>query len=270
MSAVKRVHVPEVEDMSWFPSVLRESMTNLIVVFARKMGVIPVLGSLASRALKQSGQGRIVDLGSGSGGSMPEVIDSVRRDPETSHVELVMTDKFPSRQAIERFDDPARPYLHYARASVDATDLAAAPAGLKTMVNCFHHMRPPQARAILESAQRSRQPILIYELADNAVPFGVWLAFLPLGLALVFVMALFLTLWVRPLTLRQLVFTFVIPLVPLFYAWDGQASLPRIYTLADLDELLAPLSSPDYRWEKGYAMTEHGKKKGIYLLGMPA
>jgi hypothetical protein len=251
MSAVKRVHVPEVEDMSWFPSVLRESMTNLIVVFARKMGVIPVLGSLASRALKQSGLGRIVDLGSGSGGSMPEVIDSVRRDPETSHIELVMTDKFPNRQAIERFNDPARPYLHYARESVDATDLAAAPAGLKTMVNCFHHMRPPQARAILESAQRSRQPILIYELADNAVPFGVWLAFLPLGLALVFVMALFLTLSVRPLTLRQVVFTFVIPLVPLFYAWDGQASLPRIYTLADLDELLAPLSSPDYRWEKG-------------------
>jgi hypothetical protein len=268
--AMKRVHVPEVEDMSWFPSRIREGMTNLIVVFARKFGVVPVLGALTSRALNQSRLDRIVDLGSGSGGSMPEVIEAVRKDPATSHVELAMTDKFPNQGAIARFDDPSRPHVRYARESVDATDLATAPAGLKTMVNCFHHMRPPQARKILESAQRSRQPILIYEMADNAIPFGVWLAFLPLGLVIVFLMALLLTFSVRPMTLTQLAFTFVIPLIPLFYAWDGQASLPRIYTLGDLDELTGPLSSTDYTWEKGYALTDDGKKKGIYLLGMPA
>ena len=36
---MKRVHVPELEDLPWFPSVLRTCMTNLIVVFARKFGV---------------------------------------------------------------------------------------------------------------------------------------------------------------------------------------------------------------------------------------
>lgn len=65
-------------------------------------------------------------------------------------------------------------------------------------------------------------------------------------------------------------FTFVIPLVPLFYAWDGQMSLPRIYTLEDMDELLAGLQTADYTWEKGYAKTAEGKNKGIYLLGLPA
>ena len=263
---MKRVHVPEIEDASWFPSGLRTSMTNLLVVFARTIGVIPVL---VSRALKTGKLDRIVDLGSGSGGSMPDLIEQLRASGETANVELVMTDEFPSAEAVARFDDPARPYLRYARESVDATDLASAPAGLKTMVNCFHHMRPPQARAILESAQRARQPILIYEMADNAVPFGVWLLFLPVGLVIVFVMALVLTFGVRPLTGRQLAFTFLIPLVPMFYAWDGQASLPRIYTLSDLDELLAGLESAEYVWEKGYATTEQGKKKGIYLLGMP-
>lgn len=266
---MKRVHVPEIEDASWFPSGLRACMTNLIVVFTRKIGVLPVLASLVSRALKAGKLGRIVDLGSGSGGSMPDLIEQVRANPETANVELVMTDKFPNPDAIARFNDPARPYLSYARESVDATNLASAPSGLKTMVNCFHHMRPPQARAILESAQRERQPLLIYELQDNEVPFAVWLLFLPLGLAILFVMALLLTFGVRPLTGRQLAFTFLIPLVPMFYAWDGQASLPRIYTLKDMDELLAGLESADYVWEKGYATTEQGKKKGIYVLGMP-
>lgn len=266
---MKRKHVPEIEDMAWFPSTLRTAMTNLIVVFTRKFGVIPVLAALVGRVLKTKQLGRVVDLGSGSGGSMPEVIEQLRRNPETASAELVMTDKFPNPDAIARFNDASRPYMSYARVSVDATSLASAPPGLKTMVNCFHHMRPPQARAILESAQRERQPILIYELQDNKVPFLVWLLFLPLGLVIVFLMALLLTFAVRPLTFKQLFFTFVIPLVPLFYAWDGQASLPRIYTFEDMDELLAGLQSSDYVWEKGYAKTEQGRNKGIYLLGMP-
>jgi len=266
---MKRVHVPELEDMSWFPGVLRTSMTNLIVVFARSFGVIPVLASLVTRAVKTGKLDRIVDLGSGGGGSMPELIEEVRKSPDTSHVELVMTDKFPNLDAMTTFNDGKRPYMRYERESVDATNLAAAPTGLKTMVNCFHHMRPPQARAILESAHRDKQPILIYEMADNKVPFALWLLFLPLGLAIVSLMSLFLTFGVRPMTGKQLLFTFVIPLVPIFYAWDGQASLPRIYTLEDMDELLAGLSSSDYVWEKGYAKTTDGKNKGIYLLGMP-
>ena len=260
---MKRVHVPEVMDLAWFPSTLRTSMTNLIIVFARKIGVIPVLTALVSRALKQAKTDRVVDLGSGTGGSMPEVVEQLRK---TGDVRLVMTDKFPSAEAIARFNEP---HMTYARESVDATQLATAPAGLKTMVNCFHHMRPPEARAILESAHRERQPILIYELADNAVPFPVWLLFLPFGLVILFVMALFLTLAVRPLSAKQLLFTYLIPLVPLFYAWDGQMSLPRIYTLRDMDELTAGLQSTDYVWEKGYAKTGAGKNKGIYLLGLP-
>jgi hypothetical protein len=267
---VKRVHVPELEDLAWFPSVLRTSMTNLIVVFARKFGVIPVLASLVARALQARGLSRVVDLGSGGGGPMPEVIEALRRRPQTRDVELVMTDRYPNLDAVEKFNDGQMPHVSYQRAPVDATDLAKAPAGLKTMVNCFHHMRPPQARAILESAHRDRQAILIYEMADNRIPFVVWLLFLPLGLVIVFATALVLTLFVRPLKLRQLVFTYFLPVVPLAYAWDGQASLPRIYTLEDMDELLAGLESDGYVWEKGDALTANGKRKGIYLLGLPA
>ncbi len=264
---MKRVHVLEFEDLPWFPGWLRACMTNVLVVFSRKMGVTDVVGRLVARAVKEAGVDRVVDLGSGGGGPMPEVIEGVRRRPETGSVELLMTDRFPSPDAVERFAGPGP--VRYSADPVDATDLAAAPPGLKTMVNCFHHMRPPQARAILESAHRARQPLLVYELADNEIPFPVWLLFLPVGLLVVFLMALALTPAVRPLRARQLVFTYLVPLVPLFYAWDGQASMPRIYTLGDLDELLEGLHTDDYVWEKGHATTESGRKLGIYLLGLP-
>lgn len=267
---MKRVHVLEFEDLRWFPSWLRTSMTNLIVVISRLLGVPSALGALVSRVLRDEGIDQIVDLGSGGGGSMPEVLDAVRAEPGTEHVTLVMTDLYPNLDAVRIFDEDRDSHIRYLREPVDATHLESAPRGLKTMVNCFHHMRPEGARAILSSAQENREPILIYEMGDNNIPFALWVLLLPLSLPLVMVMALGLTPMARPLTVRQLVFTYLIPVVPIFYAWDGQASMPRIYTPEDLDELLAEIGeSPDYRWEKGFGKTESGRTLGTYLLGVP-
>lgn len=265
---MKRRHVLEFEDQSWFPGWIRDAMTRLIVVFSRVIGATDALALLVRRATKKSGLSAVVDLGSGSGGVMPDVIERVRQeDPDA---ELTMCDLYPNRAAIARFNtDEEAPHLRYLAEPVDARQIGAAPKGLKVMTNSFHHMRPEDARAILASAKESSEPILIYELTDNKVPFPLWCIGLVIGLPLVFLIALVLTPAVRPLTARQLVFTYLIPIVPILYAWDGQASMPRIYGLRDLDELLDGLHGDNYRWEKGVAKTPKGKAAGIYLLGMP-
>ena len=261
---MKRRHVLEFEDLSSFPSWLRACVTNNIVVFARLIGIPEVLGDLVAKTLKQQKLTQIVDLGSGSGGVMPDVLAHLRGSPGLEQAELTMTDLYPNPDAMERYSDgPA----HYKRESVDATDLAQAPAGLKTMVNSFHHLRPEQAKAVLSSAVDSKQPILIYEMADNTMPFWLWIFSLPIGLSITGAMSLFMSLKVRPLSFNQLFFTFCVPLIPIFYAWDGQASMPRIYGLEDLDELLEGLERPDYIWEKGQAKNKTGQ--GIYLVGLP-
>lgn len=244
-------------------------MTNVLVVFLRTIGVTKVLAALVSGVLKREKIDRIIDLGSGGGGAMPELLALVREDPETADVSLTMTDLYPNLDAIETFNQDGNPHIRYLRDPVNATDLATAPSGLKTMINCFHHMRPEQARAILESAQENREPLLIYEMADNKIPFVVWCLALPIALPMVGVMALCLTPFVRPVSFRQLFFTYVIPIIPIFYAWDGQASMPRLYSLDDLDELMEGMSSSDYRWEKGPAKTAKGGNQGVYLLGLP-
>ena len=266
---MKRVHVLEFEDLGWFPGWLRTAMTNLIVVLGRVWGVAPVLANLISRILKQQGIEQIVDLGSGGGGAMPEVVARVREIRDTSGARLTMTDLYPNLDAIDTFNQPGAPELRYLRDPVDATDFSSSPQGLKTMVNCFHHMRPPMARAILKSAHDTGEPILIYEMGGTKIPFAIWLLGLPLALPLVALTVFLLTPFVRPLTFRQLFFTYIIPIVPIFYAWDGQASMPRLYSLADMDELLEGLDSPTYRWEKGPAPSEKGKTLGVYLLGVP-
>ena len=266
---MKRVHTLEFEDLSWFPDWLRIPMTNNIVVMGRWLGVPSVVAGLLGKMVKQLGASSIVDLGSGGGGSMPEVIERMRQGDEGTDLTLTLTDKYPNAEAVSTFNDSARPHIRYLETSVDATDVQSAPAGIKTMVNCFHHMRPDEARSILQSAFDRREPILIYEMGgDKLAPFPLWLLTLPIGLSIVAFLALIKSALVRPFTFRQFFFTYVIPLVPIFYAWDGQASMPRIYRFEDLDELLEGLHAEDYTWEKGYGDNK-GRKAGSYLMGMP-
>ena len=74
-------------------------------------------------------------------------------------------------------------------------------------------------------------------------------------------MVLFMTPFVKPLTWRQIVFTYLIPIIPICYAWDGQASMPRMYALKDLDHMLEGLGSGNYTWQKGHAIKKNGKNR---------
>lgn len=268
-SPMKRVHTLEFEDLPWFPDWLRGPMTNNIVVMGRWLGVPSAVAGLLGKMIKALGTSSVVDLGSGGGGSMPEVIERMREEGGSPDLKLTLTDKYPNADALASLNDSARPHIRYLETSVDATSIGSAPEGIKTMVNCFHPMRPDEARSILKSAFDKREPILIYEMGgDKLAPFPLWLLTLPIGLSIVAFLAFIKSALVRPFTFRQFFFTYVIPLVPIFYAWDGQASMPRIYRFEDLDELLEGLSADDYVWEKGYG-DNNGRKAGSYLMGMP-
>lgn len=266
---MKRIQLFEFEDYNWFPNWLRACMTNLIVVLHKMMGISEVLGYLIARVLKEKNLSKIIDLGSGSGGAMPEVLKMLHELKDFSQVELVMTDLYPNIDAANTFNKNAQDKISYLKTSVDATDLLSAPEGLKTMVNSFHHMSPDAARKILESAEKNKQPILIYEMAENKMPLLIWVLLLPISLVVLMIMTLFMTPFVKPLTWKQLVFTYLIPIIPICYAWDGQASMPRMYSLNDVDELLEGLGSDKYYWEQGPAKKSNGKKLGTYIVGYP-
>jgi hypothetical protein len=267
---MKRIQLFEFEDFYWFPKSLRRAMTNLITVLHKMVGTKEVIAGLLGPLIKEGRQTRIIDLGSGSGGIMPDVMEYLESESKTDNWELVLTDLYPNEALVQEYNNKDQGNISYHEKPVDATDLSVAPEGLKTMINCFHHMEPKKARKILRSAQELKQPILIYEMGENNIPLFLWWLFLPLSLCVLFIMALFMTFWVRPLSWRQILFTYVIPIVPLCYAWDGQASLPRMYTMADLDLLIGELPEAGYEWNKGRAFKKNGKKLGTYLMGLPA
>ena len=266
---MKRVQLFEFEDFTWFPSWIRSSMTRLIAVLHRMLGTKEVVGNLLLEIRKKHHFDNITDMGSGAGGLMPDALEQLNSQINGAPVQLMLTDLYPNQEAIKQFNSDNTPNITYSEQSFDATNLSNTGEGLKTMMNSFHHMPPPIAKKILKSAKDNRQPLLIYEMSENNIPLLVWAIFLPLGLAVLILMSLFMTPFARPLTIRQVIFTYLIPIIPIFYAWDGQASLPRMYAYKDFDELLDGLKDDTYTWEIEPVLNTKGKKAGYYVLGLP-
>tara|TARA_Y100001935_G_scaffold239088_1_gene226280 strand:- start:12460 stop:13149 length:690 start_codon:yes stop_codon:yes gene_type:complete len=224
------------------------------------LGTRKTLTNVLADLLQKHPSKKIVDLCSGSGGPMPEVVDILRNEPSFSDLSLTLTDLFPDDEAARSFNGK-KDHIHYQTTPVDATDPGAL-SGIRTMVSSFHHMKPDQAISILRSAAEHREAICIYEISDNTPPvFLWWIALIPN-----FIMSFFVTLKVRPVSWQQIVFTYLIPIIPLVFAWDGAVSNVRTYTLNDLDELLRQVPSENYVWEKG---TTDGRMKQLYMTGYP-
>jgi len=265
---MKRIQLFEFEDFDWFPVWIRSSMTNLIAVLHKMLGTKEVLVNLLSKMEEKHPFSQVVDMGSGSGGIMPDVVESLNIN-ESKPISLLLTDLYPNKEFINHINNSKTEHVSYSEESLDATNLGQAPKGLKTMINSFHHMPPESAKKILKSAQENKQALLIYEIAENKMSLLLWWVLLPISLIILFVMALFMTPFSKPLSLRQLIFTYLIPIIPIFYAWDGQASMPRMYTFDDVNELLKDFKDDSYSWKTQSATKANGKKLGYYILGLP-
>lgn len=258
---MRRIHLFELEDFDWFPVWLRNCMTRLLVVVHRILGTSNIIAPLIDKALRESNASTIIDLCSGSGGAMLDIKQVLNQKYGLNEVPVILTDLYPDED-IAKVINKKEKNISYRTSSVDAIRFENQIKGLRTMVGSFHHMKPNNAKKILESAQHAAQPISIFEIRYNYLPPYLWWISFPF----IFVIPFFLTPMVKPITWKQLIFTYVIPIIPVCFAWDGAVSSARIYTLKDLDELVNGIESTDYRWEKG---TAQGTTKLIYLLGIP-
>jgi hypothetical protein len=259
---MKRIHLFEFEDFLWFPNWLRISLTRLMVVMHNLLGTTKELADLVNKAIRYSPRPSIIDLCSGSGGAMLAVAETLKEEYHIKDLTLTLTDLYPNKDLANRINRKEKSEMSYATDSIDAANVPSDLIGVRTMVCSFHHMKPDTARKILLDAKNLKQPICIYEISDNSLPTLLWWVALPLN----FIMAFFITPFVRPITWKQVAFTYLVPIIPVIFAWDGAVSNVRTYTLEDLDVLLEGLSTDDYRWDKGIIT---GKAKKIYLLGYP-
>jgi len=260
---MNRINLFEFEDFPWVPDWIRTCVTRLIVVMHKLLNTSNDLVPLIKKALNHSKNQHIIDLCSGSGGPMITVYNELIEKHGIENLKLTLTDLYPNLELISTINNPDKPNLSYKTSPVDAVSVPSELSGIRTMIGSFHHMKPDTARKILENAKDSKVPICIYEISDNGLPTFLWWATLPI----LFLMAIFITPFVKPLTWKQIAFTYIIPIIPFVFAWDGAVSNARTYNLKDLTLLITGLKREDYTWEMG-KISKRGNK--VYLLGLPA
>jgi len=263
---LKRIHLFEFEDLPWFPNWLRQHMTLYIVAFHRLLGTPSLIAPLLRRCLEKSDRKTVVDLCSGGGGPMCEVIQLLRQEKGLEKVKLTLSDLYPNTMAATEINARDGSGIYYKTEPVDATNVDLSLGSVRTMICSMHHMRPEIAQKILQDAAHKKQPLLVFEISDNSPPILAWWLAIPVG----FVVALLASVAVRPMTWRQLVFTYLIPILPLFIAWDGAVSNARTYTKKDLEELLRGVQAEGYTWEIDSIKKPGNPGAMIYLLGLPS
>ncbi|MFT6849362.1 MAG: hypothetical protein ACJATA_000157 [Sphingobacteriales bacterium] len=259
---MKRIHLFEFEDFSWFPDWIRVRMTRFIVTMHKLLGSKAEIATLLEKALAHSKNKEIYDLCSGGGGPMLDVYELLKSRPGLEDVKLTLTDLYPNKSAAAEIKKRGDSNLDYSTYPVDATAFNKKNQGVRTMICSLHHMRPEKVKEILKDTMNAGDPFLAFEISDNSFPKWIWWISFPINI----ITTLLITPFIRPMSWQQLVFTYIIPVLPILIAWDGALSNARTYTLDDLDIVLKGINKNNYIWEKGVI-----KRKGnkLYLMGLP-
>lgn len=148
------------------------------------------------------------------------------------------------------------------RVVVDSENFKATEEGLYLSVNSFHQFTVEEAKNILAQVSKRKQPIVVVEGNNDSL----WQVF---GMTVIVPLTVLLTApFVKPFRIERLIFTYLIPVLPLVTFLDGFIALFKLYAPGDLDELTASIGAEAYHWRSGKLDNGRGGKI-MYLIGHP-
>ncbi|MEM8764612.1 MAG: hypothetical protein AAGD88_12410 [Bacteroidota bacterium] len=253
---MSRVHLFEFEDQKWFPSFLRNYMTDFLQFLSNKTRLYDPIIPILVKGLQKSRTNTIIDLGSGGGGGLLSINNGLLG--QMPEVQITMTDFYPNLSAFTHVNKVA-PNIDYVKTPVDARKVPESLAGLRTQFLSLHHFKPKDAQAILQNAVDSGNAIAVFEAQERNLASLLGMLFSPLSV-------LFTTPLIRPFSWGRIVFTYLIPLVPVFVLWDGIVSCLRTYSIKEMKTIVKNLHQTEtYDWE--ISKVKSGPGALLYLLG---
>jgi hypothetical protein len=248
----------EFEDLSWFPASIRNAGTDVIRFAWERRGAYQPIVPLLLDVLRETGEREVLDLGSGGGGPIVPLYHDLRA--AGCDVRITLSDKFPNLPAFRFAASRSGGGIGYLEEQVDATAVPPHLGGLRTMFAALHHFPRDVVGAMLQDAVSQRRPLALFDLTPKTPP--------PLPMALLGnpIGVLLATPFVRPFRASRLLWTYLIPIVPLYQTWDALVSGTRLYSARDLEEIVAALPTNDYVWKIG---SEPYPVSITHLIGYP-
>ena len=263
---MRRLHLFELEDQPWVPAAIRDGATDLLDLLFTHLDIYGGVAPQLEAALTASGTDRAVDLCSGGGGGTLAVVRGLLTRGQS--VSVTFTDRYPNAAAITRIARLGDTRLTYLPDPVDAMGAGGALPGVRTCAGALHHFRPHEVQAFLAALVARRQSLVVFDVAASPLMRRMPVAVVPFvmmaNLPLLFAGALVMMPLVRPVRIGRLAWTYLLPAVPLLFAWDGTVSALRAYTPEELLELARAVPGGDgYQWRAATA------GRALYLAGTP-
>ncbi len=255
---MKRRHWIEISDEPWCPRSIRNAVTDYSRFVTELSGIYDVTAPLLIDSLERTGGRLVLDLGSGAAGPwlrLQPLLHKLGMD-----VTVCLSDHNPDLVAFERARRLSRHAIMYHAEPVDATHVPIGLPGLRTMFSAFHHLDSGQARAALADAVEHGEGIAVFESGQRTIL--MLLAVLPVPVRILFTVP-----FIRPFRWSTLLWTYLIPILPIILLFDSIVSMLRMYNTEELRGLTTGLDS--YHWSAG---TLRGKPIPLpvtYLVGVP-
>lgn len=225
---MKRVQALQLTTQKWFPDFLKKNIFEFMTWFVGKVNAAKPFIPIIEEGMQHIGQ--IVNMDCEVGAGFETIVPYLNKDIPVKTTSL--------------------------------RDPKTSEKGLYVSINAFHKLRPDEARSVLNTVAQSRNPIAILEGNNDSL----WQTF---GMIIIVPVTVILTApFVKPFRISRLIFTYLIPILPLITFFDGFMALFMLYAPKDLDELTTSIDVQDYSWRCGKLNNGRGGKI-IYLLGWP-
>ncbi len=260
---MKRRRAFEWEDQPWFPSFLRQYMMDFLRFVLQQGNLYQPITSILIEGLQQTKNSAIIDLCSGAGGAVVSVQNNIKKATGKS-VPFVLTDLFPNQKSYELLQKQTGGSIVFCKEPVDATRVSPALAGFRTLFSGFHHFDEKSAVNLLQNAVEAKEGIAIFDGGNRSLWFIVLILFFHPVAFLLF------TPFIKPFSVKRLLFTYLLPIVPFCTIWDGIASVLRLYTPDEMLQLSNQTKNSEcfYHWNAGFISNRIGIRIA-YLMGIP-
>jgi hypothetical protein len=263
---MRRIQFIEIHEQAWFPNSIRDQITEMLqfgfdFIKAYSPIVTRLQAALDSTKLVSPDGRAIVDLCSGGGGPWFHLARQLHRTSDDERgFQIWLTDKYPNSSSHQNANRACENRITFYPESVDATKVPQELKGFRTMFTSFHHFSPEDAREVLQNAVDAGEGIGVFEITSRTpaaiVRVFAWVFFLFLG-----------TPWVRPFRWTRLLWTYLVPIIPLVLIFDGIVSCLRTYHANELQEIVSRL--PRYRWKISEDAGSVWRPRITCLIGYP-
>jgi hypothetical protein len=258
---MRRFQLFEFEDYPWFPSAVRDGITDYLRFFLKTFDLYRPIVPVIKEVLDKCGTNQIIEIAAGGGGGIEKILSHLDKISD-GKTKVILTDYYPNIPAFRVLKERGNSRFSYISEPIDAANVPPDLKGLRTLFSAFHHFDSKTAKAVLSDAVKKNSPIGVFDGAERKLKyiFGVIFS----TLLFIFLVPLF----TRPVKLSRFFYTYVIPLIPIFALFDGVVSMLRMYTPEELLSLAKETDSGKFVWKSG--MLKHKLGNYVtYLVGYP-